>query len=457
MITIGKPKEWKPFVVFKNHIDTFPIWLQPKQENQGWSILKSEKKYIKFWGGARSGKTFLIVLFLIMRANKYRGSKHIVCRYSHTTCKKTVWRQTMLPILRILKKLGFCEINYSQAYAYFPRTDSYIFTGGLRPTDIGSILSSEYESVFCCEANENSWSIMEDLKTRLQGTSADSTGKLIPLKFMIDLNPTVKQHWSNVAWLLGINPESQLPIANFDLYDHLHFKPEDNIDNLAEGYIEDLQDLSGAKRLRYYTGEYGAYEGLVYNLDENDIIDDDYDLIKDARKIIAIDFGYVNPFCALFLAEIQETIYIYREYYAVQRTVPNHAKEIKKFHKYDLTNRGEHINTTYRSIVCDHDAGDRAILYENGIRTKPAFKTISPGIDRVTDFLERHRIKVFRSCANTIDEFNSYQWLERATGVTKDREPKKENDHAMDALRYGVCELFPVQPQSSAVLSIGYY
>jgi phage terminase large subunit len=45
------------------------------------------------------------------------------------------------------------------------------------------------------------------------------------------------------------------------------------------------------------------------------------------------------------------------------------------------------------------------------------------------------RLTVDPSCLNTINEFESYVWKPERD------EPVKENDHALDALRYGVIAL----------------
>jgi phage terminase large subunit len=63
------------------------------------------------------------------------------------------------------------------------------------------------------------------------------------------------------------------------------------------------------------------------------------------------------------------------------------------------------------------------------------------GIRRIQDRLAIQgdglpRLTVDPACTNTINEFESYVWRQATgTGVAKD-EPNKENDHAMDALRY---------------------
>ena len=43
-------------------------------------------------------------------------------------------------------------------------------------------------------------------------------------------------------------------------------------------------------------------------------------------------------------------------------------------------------------------------------------------------------IKILRSCKNTIAELNGYVWDDKAG----DDRPIKENDHAMDSMRYFV-------------------
>jgi hypothetical protein len=108
--------------------------------------------------------------------------------------------------------------------------------------------------------------------------------------------------------------------------------------------------------------------------------------------------------------------------------------------------------------VADHDAEDRATLLENGISTIPARKDVNPGIEAVQERLKpvktedppRPRLFVLRDslverdrelaeskrpCC-LIEEIDGYVWAKGVDGrVVKDA-PVKEDDHAMDALRY---------------------
>jgi phage terminase large subunit len=82
-------------------------------------------------------------------------------------------------------------------------------------------------------------------------------------------------------------------------------------------------------------------------------------------------------------------------------------------------------------------AGLIADMRNNGIPARAAKGRVLDGIHSVQDLLKiqddgKPRLTVDPSCVNTINEFESYAWRPE-----KD-EPLKENDHAMDAIRYYV-------------------
>ncbi|MDA8087752.1 MAG: hypothetical protein M0Z75_13745, partial [Nitrospiraceae bacterium] len=207
-------------------------------------------------------------------------------------------------------------------------------------------------------------------------------------------------------------------------------------------------------RRRFYTGEYGSYEGLVYNIDETVHLVDDFDIPAEWKRKRAIDFGFTHPFVCLWGAydDSNETLYIYQEHYLTNTTVRKHAGIIKKM------TGDTHIAKT----VADHDAEDRETLHEEGIMTSPADKEVLKGIDRVTELLQfdeskpQPNIKIFRSCRYTIAEFYSYKWADPATRMAKDREVVKEDDDCMDALRYLALEFFPVFRSPGVIMPTGY-
>ena len=431
-----------------------------EKQHEGWSILiDKSKKFIKFWGGSRSGKTFIICLFIVLRAVRYKNSVHIICRYDKAKAKLTVWRQTVLPLLQLCEKAGVCRINVTESRAEF-NNGSSVLLGGLRPSDIGNILSAEYATFFICEANELSWDTIDLCRARLNSQAIDQNGNKIQVKFLIDLNPTFSHHWSNVAWILGQNPDTKEPLKELPKFANLYWHPTDNKNNLSDGFIETLESLTGSKRKRFWDGQYGSYDGLVYSCFNESMIIDDFVPPNDWIKIRAVDFGYSkgHAFVCLWLAidPSNERVIVYREYVKELTTVRIHAGNIK-----ELSN-----NENYQgSIVCDHDAEDRATLEENGLSTMKANKSVLSGIDNMIDFIERGKFAVCRSCVETINEFFSYIWKTKMTGLVKDREVVKDNDNCLDTARYGLMELFPpegsfefieIRPQSQHNLIDNY-
>lgn len=414
----------------------------PKQQTALALLSDRQKKFYLFYGASRSGKTYLTIRAIRIRCHKYPGSKHLVARYSFANAKKTIWLQTMLPEFKKDEKLGLCRINLSEGIIHYENGSS-VRLGGLEPSAIDSVLSSEYGTIFINEANENKYSSIETLISRLNDTARDSNGNQIPLKLICDLNPTTERHWSNRLFNLGQDPETGKSKPDFYQYATLHFRAEDNAENLGAGYIDTLKNLSPAKRKRFYDGKFGSYEGLVFQLDEQIHIVDDFQIPADWKRIRAIDFGYTHPFVCLWIAydHTNDCAYVYREYSVVQQTVKYHAGQILRL------SEGENIAVT----VADHDAEDRATLLENGIRTKPANKSVLTGIDNLIDLFDytnnkKTRIKIFRSCTELINCIYSYRWKNENGSVTaKDREVIKEDDDEADALRYGIMEIFPTR------------
>ena len=76
-------------------------------------------------------------------------------------------------------------------------------------------------------------------------------------------------------------------------------------------------------------------------------------------------------------------------------------------------------------------------LKRRGFRLQQADNSVLDGIRRTAVYLKDGNIKIHRSCVDTIREFGLYRWDEKKTVDTV----VKENDHAMDDMRYFVTTL----------------
>lgn len=226
-------------------------------------------------------------------------------------------------------------------------------------------------------------------------------------------------------------------------------RAKDNPHNPAD-YINSLDRLTGAKRLRLRDGLWVQAEGVVYTeADDETHVIDPFPIPPDWRCVRVIDFGYTNPFCCQWWAiDHDGRIYLYREIYMTRRTVKTHAMKINEY--------PEQIEAT----ICDHDAEDRATLHENGIPTKAADKRITVGIERVEERLQVQgdglpRLFVFRNAlvekdtmldmmskpTFTWSEIAGYSWPIGADSKPLKETPVDLDNHGMDAMRYMVMYL----------------
>jgi hypothetical protein len=199
-----------------------------------------------------------------------------------------------------------------------------------------------------------------------------------------------------------------------------------------------------------YLGESVFYGGRVYpNFMADTHVIEPFKIPEGWKRIRAIDFGGRDPFVCLWIAVGPNMeLYLYREYYIRESpSMREHASNIKGL------SSGEYISLTVgdpsekQSIddLCfegipvvpannDRMAG-RLRLMEYVLPTKDAVNPYPLKDKRVEG--KQPRLFVFRDCKETIREFNYYRWVEAGKRMGE-KERTEGEDHAMDALRYGV-------------------
>ena len=195
----------------------------------------------------------------------------------------------------------------------------------------------------------------------------------------------------------------------------------------AEDYIAGL-GYSGAFYEQEIDAEFVAFEGLVYpafarNRNTRTVLTDGW------STVIGLDVGTRNPTALLVCRVSGDHLHIEREHY--QRGMSSD----------DITDAALAAWETYRPeyLVIDPSAAGLILsLQQRGIRVRKAVNDVLIGISTVTSTLPD--LTVDPSCVNTIAEFESYRYPDGKRGSTDS--PVKENDHAMDALRYVCMELF---------------
>lgn len=244
-------------------------------------------------------------------------------------------------------------------------------------------------------------------------------------------NPDSPSHYL-YDWFVD-NPRPGYRLVKSNTYNNPFLPPD---------YIQALENSLGPEMAsRYLRGEWVNFEGLVYRdfrREEHVIAPFDLQgMTPEGRQIVhrwrALDFGGANPHAALWFAEDDAgLVYVTAEWFEAQVGLDQVAAALKR----------DPVGEIYR----DHDVADSLTLqnvYEvQGLR--PARKEKMPGIATVQRFLKPAapgfppRLRIFNTCKNLIREMGRYKWPEGTDARDPGNEPVKKDDHALDALRYGL-------------------
>jgi len=208
------------------------------------------------YGGSRSGKTFIVLYAMVIRALRYASSRQLVARFRFAHAKQSICYDTMPKLLGMLGIANKIELNKTDWFYQFPN-GSTIWIGGLDDKDrVEKILGNEYATIFLNEASQISFNAYETIITRLN-PPAGCKGKII-----IDYNPPSTSHWGYKMFERHELPDGRkLPLGN---YLSLQMNPEDNQINISPEYIAMLQNLSAHKRNRYLHGTYSTDSGTMW-------------------------------------------------------------------------------------------------------------------------------------------------------------------------------------------------
>jgi phage terminase large subunit len=392
-------------------------------------------------GPAGTGKTYAALHKVHLCALKYGGMRGLMVRKTHAALSGTALVTYQQRVLHTLDGVEFYGGSAAEPPQFRYPNGSRLMIGGL--DNPKKIMSGEYDLIYvneAAEATENDW---ESLTTRLRH------GRMPYQQLVGDCNPDMPTHWLKRRADAG--KTAMLESRHEDnpaLFDDAGQPTE-----YGAAYMAKLDALTGVRYLRLRKGIWAAAEGLVYDGWDRAIhLIDRFSVPASWRRYWVVDFGFTHPFVWQEWAEDPDgRLYRLREIYRTQRLVEDHARHIKEITR-DLPRPV--------SIICDHDAEDRATLEKHlGMTTKAARKDVSPGIQAVASRLKvagdgKPRLFLVRdalverdpylaesaqpTCAE--EEVEGYIW-NVAGGRNKGEEPVKERDHGMDCVRYMAAEL----------------
>lgn len=382
-------------------------------------------------GPAGTGKTLAACWKIHLACMRYPGSRWLMTRKTLESLKSGALNTYINGVQpRLYGVATFGGNKFFPAEFRYPN-GSVILVSGMDKAE--KILSAEFDGVYVNEVTEPGFteSDWETLLTRLRN------GVMPYQQIIADGNPSGPRHWMNVRCNTPVDPERPDGPKRTRRIVSTHKDNPVYWDRHAgdwtptgREYVQNvLASLTGVQRKRLFEGVWAAAEGLVYPEFTPDMI-----RVMDTehwRTALAVDVGSRNPTAigTLHLRGDGAWLHMSRELYRPDMTSTDILDAIK----------GEADRANPEVIFIDPSAkGYIGDLRRAGYPAMPAENAVLIGIQKVRSVLASG-FSIDPSCTNTIDEFGMYAYPSNSRIETDN--PAKENDHAMDMLRYGVMGL----------------
>lgn len=361
-------------------------------------------------GAVRSGKTvFMIVSFVDDAMRRFNGQRFGICGKTVDSAVKNI----IMPYLG----LSYAKKKYRIQWR---KSDKMLVVSKGKKQNVFEVFGGKDESSFMLIQGRTLAGILLDevaLMPRSFVEQAVARCSVTGSKLWFNCNPDSPKHWFYTEWIQNAKERNAL---------HLHFLLEDN-PSLSESIIQRYKSLyTGVFYQRYILGLWVLAEGLVYNFIEEYTTDKQP---HGAEYYISVDYGTLNPFSAGLWSVTGDKAVRICEYYHDGRNKKRQLTDEEYCNEIEKLAEGKQIT---KVIVDPSAASFITALKRRGLRVQQADNAVLDGIRRTAVYLKNGNIKIHRSCVDAIREFGLYRWDEKQT----EDKVIKENDHAMDDIRY---------------------
>ena len=360
-------------------------------------------------GAVRSGKTVcLTVGFFLWSMGNFEGETFGICGKTVSSVRRNMvvhLHKWLGGILDIRENRGENKLTVTDSRG---RKNTYYLFGGQDESSAALIQGITLAGVLLDEAATMPRSFLEQACARCSVTGS---------KLWFSCNPEGPEHWFYKEWVCKAAEKRLL---------HLHFTMEDN-PALAESVRQRYEKLyTGIFYRRFVLGQWCMAQGLVYDFQkERHVVQNGP---EKGRYFISVDYGTQNPFSAGLWCVADGKAWRIKEFYHSGRDTGKVLTDEEYYEKL------EELAGAYpvERVIIDPSAASfiATVRCHGRFRVRKAKNGVLPGIRLVARYLQEGRLLFLESCRDTIREFGLYRWEEG-----KDA-PKKENDHAMDDVRY---------------------
>jgi len=403
------------------------------------NLLKSIATDIMLYGGSRSGKSFILLYAIIVRASK-TTSRHLICRQHFNHIKTSLWLDTLIKVMKICFPSLQYHQSHSDYYLTLPNGSEVWFSGLDNGDRVEKLLGKEYSTIWFNECSQIPYQSIDIVKSRLAEKNS------LKKKVYYDMNPPSKAHWSYHLFVKGLHPTEKIPI-NTANYASMIMNPSDNAENISDEYFSILASMSEKDRERFEKGlfsdESNGQAYYAFNQERN---------VKEFEKqygtiFVGMDFN-VNPMTAVVFQMIENKMWVFDEVFL------NNSDTIKMC--FELKKRGYGgarviPDSTGRNRKTS-GMSDFQILQQEGFVVDWSHNPfVTDRVNTVNLRLSNQQIIIHPRCKKLIGDLESVVW--------KNNELDKKSDpmatHISDALGYPVCKMMPIRIEQNLDIS-GY-
>ena len=366
-------------------------------------------------GAVRSGKTFCMgVAFLLWAMTCFHGRQFALCGKTIGALRRNLLYDALPEVERVGVRCEERRSENSFTLRWGGRSNRFLLFGGQDEGSAALIQGVTLAGLLLDEAALMPRSFVEQACARCSVPGS---------KLWFNCNPEGPEHWFYREWILKAEERRAL---------YLHFTMEDN-PGLDEAVRERYQRLySGIFYRRFVLGEWVTAEGRVYDF---------FDRRRDAAPVppgrmeawrVSVDYGTVNPTSMGLWGRRNGVWYRVKEFYYDSRREGRQKTDAEYVRDLRALCGGKRVE---RVIVDPSAASFLAALRQAGFPVKAADNRVLDGIRVTAGMLREGKIVLCEPCEDCLREMGLYCW-ESGKEV-----PRKENDHAMDDLRYFAMDL----------------
>jgi len=382
-----------------------------------------KSRYVLYSGAVRAGKTLLAAHVAIRTCLENPGAQGFIGSLTTSQLVNVVFKVFQQELRRyqdainksgIDVQLAKVKLSKGDMKAQFYNGSEIIFYHCEKEEKIRGMT---LDFAILDEPIEIDEKIFMQLMNRISGGNVDN-----PF-ILLTTNPGAQTHWIYRYFFLEATEDHYT--VETTTYDNIKL-PQ------YEKYIKDLeQNLDEDWIRRFLNGKWGAYSGQIYKNFSLDRHTGNYANFNDVRHFVAgVDWGNRNPSCILVLGITKDKeVMVVKEWYRKGATTPQVAKKLQEYHKI----------YSFKKVYIDASQPD-LILQTSDLQV-PAEKSerkVEAGIAKIRGLFKQNKIHIDINCINLIRELQAYRYEKDKLNKNPTETPVKQDDHAPDALRYGL-------------------